>query len=459
MYEVINMAFDKGFIFGTASAAYQVEGAYNEDGKGLSIWDVFSRERSACRPIANVEHGETGDVACDHYHRYKEDVAILKKLGIKNYRFSISWTRIFPDGTGKINPAGLKFYSDLVDELLANGIEPYVTLFHWDYPYELYKKGGWLNDDSPEWFLEYTKVVVDALSDRVKNWFTINEPQCFIGLGFWTGAHAPFLKTSDRDLIIMTRNVMLAHGLAVKYIRENAKTNPKIGFAPIGPVFVPENDTPEAVEAAKKRTFGLTELNMFSVSWWSDPITLGKFPEEAYELFGDKMDIFSEEDFKTIAQPLDFYASNIYYNDFDKLVEHMGYEQGAYIGSPRTATGWPITPDVMYWAPKFLYERYGLPIIVSENGMAALDWVALDGGVHDPNRIDYMERYLNELEKASDEVPVIGYFYWSILDNYEWSCGYDMRFGLVYVDYRTQERTIKDSGYWYSDYIKKKTND
>ena len=269
MYEVINMAFDKGFIFGTASAAYQVEGAYNEDGKGLSIWDVFSREKSACKPVANVEHGETGDVACDHYHRYKEDVAILKKLGIKNYRFSISWTRIFPDGTGKINPAGLKFYSDLVDELLANGIEPYVTLFHWDYPYELYKKGGWLNNDSPEWFLEYTKVVVDALSDRVKNWFTINEPQCFIGLGFWTGAHAPFLKTSERDLIIMTRNVMLAHGLAVKYIRENAKTTPKIGFAPIGPVFVPENDTPEAVEAAKKRTFGLTKLNMFSVSWWS----------------------------------------------------------------------------------------------------------------------------------------------------------------------------------------------
>lgn len=170
------------------------------------------------------------------------------------------------------------------------------------------------------------------------------------------------------------------------------------------------------------------------------------------------MDIFSEEDFKTIAQPLDFYASNIYYNDFDQPVDPMGYEQGAYIGSPRTATGWPITPDVMYWAPKFLYERYGLPIIISENGMAALDWVALDGGVHDPNRIDYMERYLDALEKASDEVPVIGYFYWSILDNYEWSCGYDMRFGLVFVDYRTQERTIKDSGYWYSEYIKKKTN-
>lgn len=445
------MSFGKDFIWGTASAAYQVEGAWNEDGKGLNIWDVTSRIPG------KTAHGENGDIACDHYHRYKEDAAILKELGIKNYRFSINWTRIFPDGTGRINQKGIDFYSDLIDELIKNDITPYVTIFHWDYPYELYKKGGWLNPDSPQWFLEYTKTIVDAFSDRVSNWFTINEPQVFIGLGYQTGQHAPFLQLGDRELIIMSRNVMLSHGLAAKYIRENAKTEPKIGFAPIGPVFLPENNSSESIEAAKKKTFELTCCNMFSVSWWSDPIVLGKFPDEAYELFGDKMDIFTEEDFRIIKQPLDFYASNIYYGDFTQPVDPMGYEETAYIGSPRTSTNWSVTPEVMYWAPKFLYERYNLPIIISENGMADNDWVHLDGKVHDCGRIDYIARYLQSLEKAGDEVPVKGYFYWSILDNYEWNSGYDKRFGLVYVDYRTQKRTIKDSGYWYSEYIKSKS--
>ncbi len=444
------MAFDKNFIFGAASAAYQIEGAWNEDGKGLSIWDVYSHMPG------RILHDENGDTACDSYHLYKEDIKLLKEMGIDHYRFSISWTRIFPDGIGKINEKGLEYYSNFVDELIANGITPYVTLFHWDYPYELYKKGGWLNNDSPNWFLEYTKAVVDRLSDRVKYWFTINEPQVFIGLGYDQGGHAPFQKHSLKDIIIMSRNVMLSHGLAAKYIRENAVSEPKIGFAPIGPVFSPENDSPEAIEKAKERSFAITKWDPFSLSWWSDPIILGKFPKEAYELFGDLMDIFSEEDFKTIAQPLDFYAANIYYSSFSPNETKNGYVEGAYIGSPKTVCDWPVTPEVLYWAPKFLYDRYKLPVIVSENGMAGYDWIHLDGKVHDGSRVDYIHRYLNELEKASDEVPVLGYFYWSLLDNLEWALGYDKRFGLVHVDFRTMKRTIKDSGYWYGNYAKEK---
>lgn len=447
------MGFNKNFIFGAASAAYQIEGAWNEDGKGLSIWDVYSHMEG------RVRHGENGDTACDSYHRWKEDIEILKKIGLKNYRFSISWTRIFPDGTGKVNEKGLRFYSDFVDELLKNGITPYVTLFHWDYPYELYKKGGWLNDDSPEWFLKYTKTVVDCLSDRVKNWFTINEPQCFIGLGFHTGAHAPFLSMTVKDQISMSRNVMLAHGLAAKYIRDNAKQPPRIGFAPIGPVYTPKDNTPEKIEIAKKRSFEITRWDPFSLSWWSDPIVNGTFPDEAYDLFGDMMDIFTEEDIKVINQPLDFYAANIYYNAYDARDSVDGYEDGAFVGSPRTVCDWPVTPEVLYWAPKFLYDRYKLPIIISENGMAGYDWVHLDGKVHDGGRIDYIHRYLNELEKAAAEVPVEGYFYWSLLDNLEWNNGYDQRFGIVFVDFQTKERTIKDSGYWYGEYVRSKTSD
>lgn len=448
------MAFDKNFIFGAASASYQIEGSPLADGKGLNIWDVYSHVKG------RTAHGETGDVACDSYNRYEEDIAILKELGIKNYRFSISWARILPDGIGRINQKGIDYYSNLVDRLIENGITPYVTLFHWDYPYELFRKGGWLNDDSSDWFVEYVKDVVDALSDRVSHWFTINEPQCFIGLGYQIGKHAPFLKLSDRDLVIMSRNVMLAHGKAVKYIRENAKMKPMISFAPIGPVYCPEDNSPESIEKAYNKTFspeeGIEGVNMLDVAWWSDPIILGKHSESNQKLL-EKLGldgIFKEEDFKIIAQPLDFFSANIYYNNFAQGSGIYGYEDGAYIGSPRTATNWPITPDVLYWAPIFFYRRYKLPFLISENGMACFDLISLDGKVHDPARQDYLQRYLNALEKASKEVPVIGYFYWSLLDNYEWDSGYDKRFGLVYVNYKTQERIIKDSAYWYKNYIK-----
>lgn len=445
------MGFCKDFMWGAATASYQVEGAYLDDGKGLNIWDVASR-----RP-GRIVHSESGQVACDHYHRYKEDIKLFKEMGIRYYRFSISWARVLPEGTGKVNEAGLKFYSDLVDELLAAGIEPMVTLYHWDYPYALYLKGAWGNPDSPLWFEEYTKVIVDALSDRVKYWFTINEPQCIIGLGYDMGWHAPFLHLDDKTILVMVHNLLLSHGRAVKCIRENAKQKPLIGFAPIGPCWIPENDSEEAVEEARKRTFSV-KPRFSSISIYSDPIVLGRYPEEAYEMFGDAMPNPSKEDMALISQPLDFYGMNIYYSDGGH--EEYTYNKNEFQGIGRTTMDWVIDERVMYWSAKFMYERYHLPIIITENGMANTDWVALDGGVHDPQRIDFVKRYLQCYKKAADEgIPVIGYMYWSAMDNFEWSLGYDKRFGMIYVDYQTQERTLKDSAYWYRKVIESNGED
>jgi len=436
------MSFPKDFMWGAASAAYQVEGAYNEDGKGMNVWDEY------CHDEGRIAFGESGDVSCDHYHRYKEDVANMKKIGLKYYRFSVSWTRVLPNGTGYINEKGLQFYSDLVDELLANGIEPLVTLFHWDYPAALHRWGGWLNDNSSDWFEEYTRIVVEKLSDRVKFWITFNEPQVFVGNGYMKGNFAPYLQLGRKDLIRITHNILLSHGKAVRTIRKFAKQDVKIGFAPTGPCFSPVENTPEALEEARFKSFDFNEHNfIYSNSWWSDPIMLGKYNDKAFELFDGIMPDIKDGDMELISQPLDFYAVNLYQNHADMA---SNYKQGA----AKTALGWYVSPQLMYWAPKFFYERYGLPVLVTENGLACTDWVHLDGKVHDPDRIDFMARYLKEFMKASEDgVEVMGYMYWSIMDNLEWADGYDPRFGLIYVDYQTQKRTIKDSGYWYKTVI------
>ena len=241
------MPLQKDFIWGVATASYQVEGAWNEDGKGPSIWDTCTHARQS--PVA---HHDTGDIACDHYHRMKEDVALLAKLGVKAYRFSIAWTRILPEGTGEVNAKGLQFYSDLVDELLKYGIEPMITIYHWDMPQGIYNRGGWLNPEIIGWFENYTRILVEALSDRVTYWFTINEPQIFIGLGYYMGAHAPFLKMTDKDILQMTRNVLLSHGTAVRTIRKYSKKPSKVSFAPTVPSFIPDDDSEEAIEDARK---------------------------------------------------------------------------------------------------------------------------------------------------------------------------------------------------------------
>ncbi len=446
------MAFKDDFVWGAATAAYQVEGAAYEADKGLNIWDVFSKETD------KIFDQQTGEVACEQVHRYKEDVQIMKQLGLKAYRFSINWARILPDGVGPISEAGIQYYNHLIDELIANGIEPYLTLYHWDLPYALHKKGGWLNEESVAWFREYAMVIAQHFSDRVKFYFTFNEPQCFISLGYCEGEHAPGLKYGRREYLQICHNVLKAHGAAVLALREYAKQQIQIGFAPTGSFPFPDTDKIEDVEAARKamfEDFDTVEGSMWHVAWLSDPVMLGHYPEKALEKFKDYLPKITEEDMALIHQPIDFYGQNIY-NGFKVRAGKDGKAERVkrYDGFPKTAIDWPVTPECLYWIPKFLYERYKKPIYIAENGMAATDWVCLDGKVHDSYRIDFYHRYLRELRKAASEgIDIAGYFAWSLMDNFEWCKGYSERFGMIFVDFQTQQRIIKDSGYWYRDVI------
>lgn len=439
--------FCKDFLWGAASAAHQIEGAYLEDGKGMGIWDTFEQE------TGYIIRNENGNVACDHYHRYREDVAIMKELGLKSYRFSVSWPRVMPEGYGTVNEKGLQFYIDLVNELTEAGIEPMVTLFHWNLPTAIYELGGWENPQVVDWFEQYTDVVTTALGKKVKYWMTFNEPQLFIGAGLNAGVFAPFEKKSTEALMRISKNVYLAHGKAVRIIRKNCQ-NSIVGMAPTGEIVIPRDMNAESIERARKLSFSMKKESFTSsITWWSDPIFFGKIPEDAQAIFGKCLPVLTEEEWEIVTEPLDFYGFNIYQGleDLDSTEEYGPY---AYPGSPKTSMDWNVTPEVLYWSCRFLYERYGKPIMITENGMSSFDWVSLDGKVHDPNRIDFLHRYLRSIKDAvSEGIPVLGYQYWSIMDNFEWINGYDKRFGLVYVDYRTQKRTIKDSACWYRDVI------
>lgn len=439
--------FCKDFLWGAASAAHQIEGAYLEDGKGMGIWDTFEQE------TGYIIRNENGNVACDHYHRYREDVAIMKELGLKSYRFSVSWPRVMPEGYGTVNEKGLQFYIDLVNELTEAGIEPMVTLFHWNLPTAIYELGGWENPQVVDWFEQYTDVVTTALGKKVKYWMTFNEPQLFIGAGLNAGVFAPFEKKSTEALMRISKNVYLAHGKAVRLIRKNCQ-NSIVGMAPTGEIVIPRDMNAESIERARKLSFSMKKESFTSsITWWSDPIFFGKIPEDAQAIFGECLPVLTEEEWEIVTEPLDFYGFNIYQGleDLDSTEEYGPY---AYPGSPKTSMDWNVTPEVLYWSCRFLYERYGKPIMITENGMSSFDWVSLDGKVHDPNRIDFLHRYLRSIKDAvSEGIPVLGYQYWSIMDNFEWINGYDKRFGLVYVDYRTQKRTIKDSACWYRDVI------
>ena len=444
------MSFPEGFHWGVATAAYQIEGAPYLEGGGRSVWDMF------CRRPGAVHGGENGDIACDHYHRWREDIALMKDLSIQAYRFSISWPRVMPDGTGKIHEGGLDFYDKLVDGLLSAGIAPYLTLFHWDLPYELYCRGGWLNRDSADWFADYTRVVVDRLSDRVAHWMTLNEPQCFIGLGMQSGAHAPGDKLATAEVLRAGHHALLAHGKAAQVIRAEARQPVQIGYAPVGVCSVPASESPADIEAARLMTFDENTTNLWSNSLWLDPVFLGRYPEGTLKAFDADAPPIMSGDMDVIHQPLDFFGCNIYNGQTVRAGADGKPERVEHpMGIGRTNSGWPVTPASLYWGPRYFYERYGKPIVITENGLGNTDWVARDGGVHDPARIDFLNRYILEFERAHhDGVDVRGYFQWSFMDNFEWAEGYKTRFGLVYVDYQTQERIPKDSAYWYSNVIK-----
>jgi beta-glucosidase len=441
--------FPEDFVWGAATAAYQVEGAFDEGGRGPSVWDTFSRKPGA------VFEGHTGDVACDHYHRYREDIALMKELGIGSYRFSVAWTRVLPAGVGEVNRKGLDFYDRLVDELLRQGIAPLCTIFHWDYPQALYAKGGWLNRDSPDWFAEYTEVLATTLGDRVKVWATQNEPECFIGLGHLDGLHAPGDKLKFRDYLRAAHNSMRAHGKSVSVLRSRVE-RAKIGYVLAAQVTRPATDSPEDVEAARAAMFMINRRSAWDNAWWADPVLFGRYPEDGIAFYGRDMPEIGGGDLDEMKQPLDYLGLNIY--------TAQTYQRGSDgrpklvpfpPGYPRSGVDWqPLVPSCLYWGPRFFFERYRVPIMITENGLSTRDQVFLDGKVHDPQRIDYMHRALRELSRAiGDGIPVDGYYAWSLLDNFEWADGYKQRFGLTYIDYTSQERIAKDSFDWYRSVI------
>ncbi|MEZ6190659.1 MAG: GH1 family beta-glucosidase [Phycisphaerales bacterium] len=444
------MSFTKGFTWGVAAAAYQIEGATEADGRVPSVWDAFADHPGA------VRGGHTGRVACDHYHLYEKDADLIAGLGVGAYRLSIAWPRVMNE-SGKPNEAGLAFYDRLVDALLARGIEPWVTLFHWDFPLHLFHRGGWLNRDAADWFADYTQLVVDRLSDRVSHWMTLNEPQVYIDHGHCTGAHAPGMKYDLPSLLRIIHHSLLAHGRAVRVIRERAQRKPSIGWAVVGCAAIPATTSAADVKAARAATLRVGEGHgwLFNTTWYADAALLGKYPEDGLALHGKHMPAGFEADMPIIHQPMDFYGANIYQCGYVCADEKGGARRVAPPpGGPYTQIGWPVTPEALYWGPRFIYERYGLPIYLTESGCAGMDWVHQDGKVHDTPRIDYLARHLCALREASDDgIDIRGFFLWSIMDNFEWAWGYDQRFGLVHVDFKTQKRTPKDSYAWYRQVV------
>ena len=435
--------FPKDFIWGVACASYQCEGAWNEDGKGRNIWDDFTHVPG------NILNGDTGDRACDSYHRWAEDVRLMKQFGIQAYRFSISWARIIPDGDGAVNEKGLEFYDNLVNALIASGIKPMITLYHWDLPSALQDKGGWLNRDIVSAFGRYARVIAEHFKGRVDTYMTLNEPQCVTGLGYLEGIHAPGWKLGEREALKCYFNLCLAHSEATRQIRQALGQDCRIGVASCGRLCYPRVDTPAGREAAYRATFDPADW-VFSMNIFLDPLFFRRFAEGSPKVVEEFAAGISQADWDSMEAP-DFVGINVYQGD---PVEEDGSVSPIPAGFPLTATKWKVTPEVLHFGPMQIYQRYGKPVLITENGLSCNDRVYLDGKVHDADRIDFLTRYLRSLSQASKEgVPLMGYLQWSFLDNFEWSNGYNERFGIIYVDYESCDRIPKDSAQWYAQVI------
>jgi beta-glucosidase len=440
--------FPAEFVWGAATAAYQVEGAAHEDGRTDSTWDVF------CRKPGAVFEGHSGEIACDHYHRYREDVALMRALGLQAYRFSVSWSRVLPEGHGASNAKGLAFYDRLVDELLAAGIQPVCNLFHWDLPQALQRVGGFVNRDIAGWSAEYAELMGKRLGDRVKLWITQNEPQCYIGFGLASRLHAPGLALPLPETLLAAHNSLRAHGKSVSALRASV-SGAQVGYVLATKLCRPESASAADLDAARAATFAVSDATHWNNTWWTDPVVLGRYPEDGLQLFGTAMPSFPSSDWEELKQPLDFLGLNVYRAETYRAGAHGPEPVSVPAGYPRSGVDWqPLTPDAMYWGPRFFQERYGLPQWITENGLSTRDHVSLDGKVHDPQRVDFLHRCLLELRRAMrDGADVRGYLAWSLLDNFEWADGYKQRFGLVYVDYQSQRRVPKDSFHWYQRVI------
>jgi beta-glucosidase len=442
-------SFPSGFLWGTATSAYQIEGSVDEDGRGRSIWDTFVHT-----PGKIVDHS-TADRASGHYHRYKEDVRLIKALGVKAYRFSIAWPRVFPEGSGTPNPKGLDFYDRLLDELLTNGIEPFATLYHWDLPQPLQDRlGGWQSSETSRAFANYASYVAERLSDRVKHMFTVNECSRFVNLGYGAGLDAPGLKLSQAGQNQVRHHVALAHGLAVQAIRAQGRADTKVGPAEDIAACLPAIDTLANVRAAEIAT---RELN----TGFLGVILEGKYTDGFLEYAGKDAPKYTVDELKTISTPVDFVGLNIYAPKFYVVAADRapGFAVLPFPTSfPHMNSDWlRIGPETIYWAPRLAAKVWNIDMIyISENGTSAVDELAVDGNVYDTDRIMYLRNYLTQLQRATSEgVPVRGYFLWSLMDNFEWTDGFEKRFGLYRVDFDTQLRTPKLSTSFYREVIER----
>ncbi len=441
------MTFPNDFIWGAATASYQIEGAWNEDGKGESIWDHFSHQ-----PY-RILNGDTGDIACDHYHKMSQDVKLMKDLGLKSYRFSISWPRILPEGIGKVETRGLDFYDRLVDQLLEGGIKPMATLNHWDFPQALQIKGGWPNRDSVNWFTDYAQVVFERLGDRIPLWATHNEPFVVTIMGYGYGAFAPGIA-SFPEALQATHNLHMAHGQTVKLYRQMGLKG-QIGIVLNLATFKPKTNLPEDVAAAGRMEDFLNNLYL-------DPIFTGHYPEDLMRWVGKSRPEIREGDMDTIRQPIDFLGVNYYFSQIVSYSPH-GYlkvqsEPNIDPGWGMTEKGWGICPSELEQLLIHLQRKYNNPpIFITENGTALGEPADNTGYVNDQGRINYLQAHFQSAYHAIQQgVDLRGYYVWSLMDNFEWAEGYDLRFGLVYVDFEDpqRKRTPKASFHWYRDVIK-----
>jgi len=428
--------FPPNFLWGAATASYQIEGAWNADGKGESIWDRF------CHTPGKIEDGSNGDVACDHYHRYGDDIALMSSLGLQAYRFSVSWPRVLPSGRGKVNPAGLDFYDSLVDRLLEANILPFLTLYHWDLPQALHETGDWMNRDQCAAFADYAALMVKRLGDRVKYWATFNEPASMFYLGYMNGIHAP----GNQDPLgapQVAHHLMVAHGKAIQAMRA-IEPDLQVGIVLDQWSIEPASENPADIAAAEQ-AWG--ERTMFL-----DVLFKGHYPPQLYDYLGDNLPKIQSGDMALISQKLDFFGLNTYSRNV--ISAQDGYIKPVP-GSEYTEMDWEVCAPAMRRLLNRLNREYRLPpIYITENGAAFKDVVSPDSKIHDERRLDYLRQHFIQTRLAmQDGVDVRGYFVWSLLDNFEWSFGYTRRFGIVHIDFNTQHRTIKDSGEWYSRVI------
>lgn len=445
----ITLTFPAGFLWGTATSAYQIEGAWDEDGKGESIWDRFSHTPG------KIRDGSTGDVACDHYHRWREDIRLMQELGLKAYRFSISWPRVLPEGRGRVNQPGLDFYNRLVDGLLEAGIEPFITLYHWDLPQALQDEGGWPNRRTAEAFVEYADVVSRSLGDRVRHWITHNEPWCIAILGHQIGEQAPGHQ-NPREALLTAHHVLLSHGWAVPVLRRNSP-EAEVGITLNYTHYMPASPGEPDIKQARW-------MDGWFNRWFFDPIFGRHYPADmtaAYQAGGllpQGLDFVQPGDMEAMAAPLDFIGLNYYTREVCRAWGAPDNKPQVVFAAPadqRTDMGWEVYPDGLYWLLNRVHFEYQVPkIYVTENGCSYSDGPDATGRIRDQRRIDYLAAHFAAAHRAiGNGVPLAGYFVWSLMDNFEWAHGFRQRFGLVWVDYATQQRLPKDSAWWYRDVI------